>query len=61
MKRLFFQAGLEVSKGNLRRVKSVYELSNSVGLMKCSDGIVRRIAIRFLHGELKEYFDCYIH
>jgi hypothetical protein len=32
------------------RVKHIHDLSNNIGLMKCKDGIVRRIAVRYLHG-----------
>lgn len=31
------------------RVKHIHDLSNNIGLMKCKDGIVRRIAVRYLH------------
>jgi len=35
-------------------VKNVYELSNKIGLLKCEDGIVRRVSVRILHDK---FFD----
>ena len=37
-------------KGVSKPVTNIHDLSNQVGLMKCSDGVVRRISVRYLHG-----------
>ena len=36
-------------------IKNVYELSNKVGLLKCEDGIVRRVSVRILHGKIEKW------
>jgi len=48
--RLLATMAVECGKEKVNPVLELGDLSNNVGLMKCDDQIVRRISVRYLHG-----------
>ena len=42
------ECSIALAGGMAKRVESIHQLSNRIGLIKFEDGIVRRICIRYL-------------
>jgi hypothetical protein len=43
------KSALSAQQGTSSKIEQIEKLSNQVGLMKCADGVFRRISIRYLH------------
>jgi len=47
---LRMKSALSAQQGTSSKIEQIEKLSNQIGLMKCADGVFRRISIRYLHG-----------
>ena len=47
---LRMKSALSAEQGLSEEIEKIEILSNQIGLMKCADGVFRRISVRYLHG-----------